>query len=1215
MKNKIYRFNFILFCLLLLIGNSYGQSRLLQQTNVTELQRLSMLFHQAFTQKRASAEAWARDRGLPIRYTIGDEIIMELQDVIDNCPIYYTTENFYAARTVAVDQVWPGDVAGLSLTGAGLVIGEWDGGGVLVSHREFDGRVTQVDSAMPSIEHATHVAGTLIAKGVYWAAIGMAFESELDAYDWNDDMSEMALAAASGLLLSNHSYGLSAGWVWEGGETFNWSWSGVVSISETEDYKFGFYNQISQSWDHIAQNAPYYLMVTSVGNDRDDFGPAPGEEYLRWNGSEWIADTTPRDRDGGDDGYDCIPGGNAVAKNILTVGAIFDMPQGYSEPTDVVMSRFSSWGPADDGRIKPDIVANGTLVTSTSNRNDSAYTYKSGTSMAAANVTGALALLQQYYQNTHDGQSLKAATMKALVLHTTDKESSDPGPNYRTGWGVLNTKAAAEMITKDQYEDHVIQEITLNEKLPYSITVHSNGIEPLFVTIVWTDPPGLPPTPQLNPTVPMLVNDLDLRITRNSDGYVFYPWRLDPQNPAAAATYGDNDIDNVEQVYIETPTHGDYTVTVNHKGTLETGSQDFAMIISSSSTEIKLWASPTVLDFGTKDTELTFLIKNLGHDTLVWNFANATFKSWISSINPSNGINETLVTVTIDRRELHNNNDTEILRIVSNGGEQNVELQITKNLPKNLPSHWNFTSSTGDSAIIELPLSANPNIEGIPLAQGDYIGVFTAAGLCCGWQQWQNKNMSIIAWGDDNSTAGIDGFQDSELVYYRIFQADEQKEWTFVQVEYSGGTGHYLSGSTMVLNKFDVGETKTRELAFNSGWNMISINVIPPNSSIDSVMAPIINNLVIIKNSAGQTYMPSYGINEIGDIDFREGYQVNLKNAQPLKVIGLPVDPTTPILLSTGWSIISYLPEVPIDVATALSSIEDQLIVAKDNAGRTYLPGFGINTIGYMLPNQGYQVDMTAPDTLIYPESGSVSPEMIADAPKWEMVKAEHFQSVSNTGTNSIIVITKENPPKFSDGQLLKLGDEIGMFTNSGICAGVVVWQGVNAAITVWGDDSQTDNVDGFKSGEQFNCRVWQKSTGNTYFARLNLLGEHSASYQTNGFYVVKELTVDLATKVTGYDESFLPSKFKLLQNYPNPFNMETTIEFHLPVKTTLELSVYDLKGQKLTKLLHTNMSAGYHKIYWDGKDNRGRYVASGVYFYRLKSNSFIKTRKMLLIR
>ena len=211
MKNQIYMINFFLSFLFLIMGNSYGQSRVQGQTNVLELQRLSAQFHQDYTQKRATAEAWAQQRGLPIRYTCKEKVI-ELQQVINGCPLYYKTFNLMAARTVSTNKAWPGGTAGLNLTGLGMTIGEWDGGGVRTTHHEFGGRVIQIDVPTHIIQHATHVAGTLIAGGISLASKGMAYEANLHAYEWNNDMAEMATAAGSGLLFSNHSYGLVTGW-------------------------------------------------------------------------------------------------------------------------------------------------------------------------------------------------------------------------------------------------------------------------------------------------------------------------------------------------------------------------------------------------------------------------------------------------------------------------------------------------------------------------------------------------------------------------------------------------------------------------------------------------------------------------------------------------------------------------------------------------------------------------------------------------------------------------------------------------------------------------------------------------------------------------------------------------------------------------------------------------------------------------------------------
>lgn len=94
-----------------------------------------------------------------------------------------------------------------------------------------------------------------------------------------------------------------------------------------------------------------------------------------------------------------------------------------------------------------------------------------------------------------------------------------------------------------------------------------------------------------------------------------------------------------------------------------------------------------------------------------------------------------------------------------------------------------------------------------------------------------------------------------------------------------------------------------------------------------------------------------------------------------------------------------------------------------------------------------------------------------------------------------------------------------------------------------------------------------------------------------------------------------MPTSFALLQNYPNPFNPSTAIAFEIPKREHVKLSVYNTMGQLVRTLMNTERPAGSHTVLWNGKDNQGREVASGVYFYELVTGSFSKTAKMLLVR
>lgn len=331
--------------LLIIPGLLFSQTT----SNRAALQTFSAEKEAFFIDEKNKATLYALRNNIPLIIETGTTF-MELMQVGDQGQLYYyTTHNANSAKTTSTNKVHPGAGYGFALDGAGMTVHEWDAGAVLANHQEYSGRVTQVDNANSTHYHATHVAGTMIALGVQSAAKGMAPAAHLNAYDWNSDESEMAAAGANGALVSNHSYGYANGWSWNGS---SWVWYGDPSISTTEDYSFGFYDSQAHDWDYIARNAPYYLIVKSAGNDRGD-GP--------YNGVH------PQDGP-----YDCI--GNAgVAKNILTVGAVDDIPNGYSQPGDVVMSSFSSWGPADDGRVKPDIVANGVSLYSSDDASNSSY--------------------------------------------------------------------------------------------------------------------------------------------------------------------------------------------------------------------------------------------------------------------------------------------------------------------------------------------------------------------------------------------------------------------------------------------------------------------------------------------------------------------------------------------------------------------------------------------------------------------------------------------------------------------------------------------------------------------------------------------------------------------------------------------------------------------------------------------------------------------------
>ncbi|MFN3529880.1 MAG: S8 family serine peptidase [Bacteroidia bacterium] len=595
------------------------------QVNMPALLQLQEQLQADFEKEKAELRAWAKARKLPLRFTDQEGREVELMGVDETgMPIYYMTNNVVAAHSTSTSRVWTGGLLGYNLNGQGMTVGEWDGGATRLTHQELVGRAIQVDGATTLSNHATHVAGTLIAAGVQPNARGMAWQANLATHDWNNDTNEMNAAAQNGLLVSNHSYGQIAGWNNSNG---SWYWYGNPAISPTLDWNFGFYNSKARDWDVVSRNNPFYLIVKSAGNNRNQ-GPNPGTTHFVRNASgTWVSSTDVRPRSGP---YDCLPT-YSVAKNILTVGAVNDLPNGWQSAAGVSMSSFSSWGPTDDGRIKPDIVGNGVGLYSSYSGSNTQYSSISGTSMSGPNVAGSLILLQQHYQEVR-GQFMRSATLKALAIHTADEAGPDPGPDYMFGWGMMNTAKAVQLIDNSDGESLLEEHILENGN---EITVHAFHPQAgtLKVSIAWTDPASTPPPASLNNRTPLLVNDLDLRLVHLPTGISYAPWILDPDNPSAAANRGDNIRDNVEQVYVENAPPGDYAIRISHKGNLQGGNaQHFGLVASGLVKGIQAnFVADKPISCGPDSIQFTNL--SGGASQFLWSFPGGT-PSTDTSVNP-----------------------------------------------------------------------------------------------------------------------------------------------------------------------------------------------------------------------------------------------------------------------------------------------------------------------------------------------------------------------------------------------------------------------------------------------------------------------------------------------------------------------------------------------------------------------------------------------------
>jgi hypothetical protein len=447
-------------------------------------------------------------------------------------------------------------------------------------------RVLNKDRATGLDDHGTHVTGTLAARGANTSAKGMSFTAGVHSRDSLSDMSELGTIfsnsdPADDLFVSSHSYGPNPGWsvisvgvtipnfpTWnattnQAGTTtltpanYAW-WDGTLATSTQEDFKFGLYRSLSQTIDQNVYSSETLLPVWAAGNDRGESStgyhlevdPAHSTAPFGFQ----VLSNAVRAADGGATGYDTMPP-DSVAKNILTVGSVADLVGGYAG-TGPAISTFSDYGPTDDGRIKPDVCANGELLLSSS-AFGTGYTSFSGTSQAAPSVAGSLGLLVQLLQR-YRGQAYEppASLLKGLVIHTAD-DIETAGPDYKSGWGLANINKAADLIVANETSNRGanMRMVLVPNGSTLCLPVVSTGA-PLKVTACWTDPKGAPPGDLLAPTTLMLVNDVNVQVTTSGGTGPFNPYVLNPASPSTAATTGTNTRDNVEQVRIASPVAG-----------------------------------------------------------------------------------------------------------------------------------------------------------------------------------------------------------------------------------------------------------------------------------------------------------------------------------------------------------------------------------------------------------------------------------------------------------------------------------------------------------------------------------------------------------------------------------------------------------------------------------------------------------------------------------
>ena len=1123
-------------------------------------------------------------------------------------PIIYQGANLGAARAVGNSQVWSGGVSGLSLSGNGQLIGYWDAGQPRLTHQEYTGRVSWEESSSGTNNaHATQMVGTMVAAGVQNNAHGMALSANVEAWNWTDDLAEMALEAADNLTLSAHPYIELAGWTQA--TSFcgsGWTWYSLPSENATKAYQFGYYDSQAQLWDSVAYLAPNYLIVKAAGNQRGE-GPET-QPVTHWTFDEdlnCVQESTTRELDGGSTGFESVNAAS-VAKNVLVVGGVYSTTDNFDDLGSVIPISGSGFGPTDDGRIKPDIVAPASQLYTSNSTSDAAYTSSEGTSAATAVVAGSVALIREHYQSLHS-DTLSSASIRALLAHTAD-DLGNTGPDYKTGWGLLNTERAVRFISANSADasSAVLKDTLLTDGNTIELDYSHTSDRPLIVTIAWTDPKGSVPLSGDDPTDIILVNDLDLSV----EGQL--PWVLDRSNPANKATQGDNDVDNIEQVYISDAASGTYTVTVSHEGTLQSGSQRVSILISEA------------------EPEIIFNTISSGN----WSSGS----TWEGGTAPSTSLHRAVIkhAVALDTDAL--------VRGVSFEGAS-AELALADQSLELYGGVFHVSGGPGFSVdtvssleILDWDSEADPiqfkpgnqktgtlviNTEGDTVRLGSSLEVYTKLGLEAGVFDINSETLKLIA--NQDNTALLEksgGEMAGEFTYSRLF-AHEDSGWRIISSPVEAAPFSVLSANF-----------------HTQGGSWAEYTVSDPNSSL------------WFFNAQDQDYEGYYGPDSA--FTSGEGYLFYMFENDPS---GSPVLPAALEITGTEPdSIIMDLYRGSDDassynlVGNPFAGSIDWHSVVDDgtNLGTSYAvwnpadsagssgggsSGFiyynaedGIGDAGrYIAPMQGFFVQSTDSDPeLRFRQSHKTS----ATANQFgkrnpdnqtSFIRFELFDAKGNLLDNQAHLVFRETATSGKDNSdVLRINSLTGIENNL-VFAGAEgerrVFEGRSSTI---GKDEiamipqLTEKGEYFLKWEQWNNIPgdWNFVLRNTFSGKeidMRAVSEHAFvfdSVQNSQFEII------VTRGAVNPAESEKPLAFNLEQNYPNPFNPVTVISYQLPVNSEVRLAVYDILGREVAVLVDEQKPAGSYNVRFNASG-----LASGMYFYRLEAGAFVQIRSMMLIK
>lgn len=411
--------------------------------------------------------------------------------------------------------------------------------------------------------------------------------------------------------------------------------------------------------------------------------------------------------------------------------------------------------------------------------------------------------------------------------------------------------------------------------------------------------------------------------------------------------------------------------------------------------------------------------------------------------------------------------------------------------------------------------------------------------------------------------------------------------------------------------------TTTAQASFtnslHTGWNWVSFPRLDRDPETDASVNTVSTILSYLNNTGSQfeddyyhylsySYGSWTGTSNLGTIKSSEGYKVNMVATNSITKTGTTINPNTVLVLDPNkenW--VGYFMPFTMTPEQALGNAMDNLIEIKTEKWAMTRANTSSSWLTTTTSSRDAKVAFNYGDMVSLKIAGTSAINI-----KWQQGVAQSLMYARAQANNFTYTEQEDYTPIYVTVNSGTLPQEIGVLVN-GKCVGAAVVEG------------DTTEINAYLTPEDEGQEITLAFSYDSKALPKNITDYTVMNYATNQ----QELKPILYDQRDGYyhilvgksDNPVIVPQVSMSQNYPNPFNPETTISYYVPKEARVELTIYNIRGQKVKNLFSGVVNPGQQKIVWDGKDNHNQRTASGIYLYQLKvGNQFIQ-KKMALIK